>query len=182
MDFVKVVGGTEIYNFGIQSFVHFSTKFWSKSISNKRSANYRWVGALCTARRASRLSAGRLGVLARTPPRPHAFPRTTPCPEVPRFYPAPYAHAPRTGQTADPFHARPYARWPRLCRTTAESTPSSRRHRRTRTLFKAAVPSPPSRHHHRSTAPPWPQPPNSLSHASPVPSELPRSFPIAPRT
>jgi hypothetical protein len=35
MAFVKVVGGTEIYYFGIQSSVHFSTKFWSKSISNR---------------------------------------------------------------------------------------------------------------------------------------------------
>jgi hypothetical protein len=40
MAFVKVVGGTEIYNFSIQSFVHFSTKFWSKSISNRSSTNY----------------------------------------------------------------------------------------------------------------------------------------------
>jgi hypothetical protein len=29
MAFVKVVGGTEIYNFRIQGFVHFSTNFWS---------------------------------------------------------------------------------------------------------------------------------------------------------
>jgi hypothetical protein len=44
MAFVKVVGGTEIYNFCIQSFEHFSTQFWSKSISSRRSKNYRGAG------------------------------------------------------------------------------------------------------------------------------------------
>jgi hypothetical protein len=34
MAFVKVVGGIEIYNFRIQSFVHFYTYFWSYLISN----------------------------------------------------------------------------------------------------------------------------------------------------
>jgi hypothetical protein len=38
MAFVKVVGGNEIYNFRIQSFVHFSTNFWSYSIPNLCSA------------------------------------------------------------------------------------------------------------------------------------------------
>jgi hypothetical protein len=42
MTFVKVVGGTEIYNFRIQSFMHFYTKFWSFSILNKGSAT-RWA-------------------------------------------------------------------------------------------------------------------------------------------
>jgi hypothetical protein len=95
MAFVKVVGGTEIYNFCIQSFVHFSTKFWSKSISNRRSTNYRGVGGAMrrdvaqAVRRAPRPCDGHLGVRARTPPEPRAFPRLTPRPEVPRFYPAP---------------------------------------------------------------------------------------------
>jgi hypothetical protein len=44
MAFGKIVGGTKIYNFGIQRFEHFSTKFWSKSISNRCSANYRGAG------------------------------------------------------------------------------------------------------------------------------------------
>jgi hypothetical protein len=34
MAFVKVIGGIEIYNFHIQSFVHFYTNFWSYLISN----------------------------------------------------------------------------------------------------------------------------------------------------
>jgi hypothetical protein len=34
MVFVKVVGGSEIYNFRIQSFVHLYSKNWSFSISN----------------------------------------------------------------------------------------------------------------------------------------------------
>jgi hypothetical protein len=38
MAFVKVVGGTEIYNFCVQSLMHFYTKFWSFSILNHRSA------------------------------------------------------------------------------------------------------------------------------------------------
>jgi hypothetical protein len=41
------------------------------------------------ARRVSRPCVGRLGVRARTPSKPRAFPRLTPRPEVPRFYPAP---------------------------------------------------------------------------------------------
>jgi hypothetical protein len=32
--FVKVVGGSEIYNFPIHHFVHFYSNFWSFSISN----------------------------------------------------------------------------------------------------------------------------------------------------
>jgi hypothetical protein len=41
---VKVVGGSEICNFRIQSFVHFYTKFWSYSISNRCSAKSKLVG------------------------------------------------------------------------------------------------------------------------------------------
>jgi hypothetical protein len=61
MAFVKVVGGTEIYNFCIQSFVHFSKKFWSKSISNRRSTNYKWAG------RALRYDVARTARRARAP-------------------------------------------------------------------------------------------------------------------
>jgi hypothetical protein len=110
MAFVKVVGGTEIYNFCIQSFVHFSTKFWSKSISNRRSTNYKWVGHTLrrdvarATRRASRPCADRLGIRARTPPKPRAFPRLTPLPEVPRFYPAPRVAPRRLRRT----RARPH--------------------------------------------------------------------------
>jgi hypothetical protein len=34
MSLVKVVQGSEIYNFGIHCSVHFSSNFWSKSWSN----------------------------------------------------------------------------------------------------------------------------------------------------
>jgi hypothetical protein len=96
------------------------------------------------------LCVGRLGIRARTPPEPRAFPRLTPRLEVPCFYPAPHV-APRRPRRTRARRAPPYARRPRLRRTTAESTPSPRRHRRTCALFKAAVPSPP---HAITTAPP----------------------------
>jgi hypothetical protein len=38
MAFVKVVGGSEIYNFRIQSLVHLFSKFWSYSCLNRDSA------------------------------------------------------------------------------------------------------------------------------------------------
>jgi hypothetical protein len=44
MAFVKVVAGNEIYNFRIQSFVHFYSKFWSYLCSNKDSAKQTSVG------------------------------------------------------------------------------------------------------------------------------------------
>jgi hypothetical protein len=66
MAFVKVVGGTEIYNFGIQSFVYFSTKLWSKSISKKHSANYKW------ARGALRRDVAHAARWSPRHPRPHA--------------------------------------------------------------------------------------------------------------
>jgi hypothetical protein len=37
MAFVKVVEGSEIYNYSIHHFVHFYSKFWSFSISNNAS-------------------------------------------------------------------------------------------------------------------------------------------------
>jgi hypothetical protein len=40
MTFVKVVGGSEIYNYRIQSLVHFYSKFWSYSCSNSGSAKH----------------------------------------------------------------------------------------------------------------------------------------------
>jgi hypothetical protein len=145
------------------------------------------------ARHAPRPCVGLLGLRARTPPKPRAFPRLTPrlrclvlIPRrasllVVRVVRARAAHRADRG----PFRAPLYTRRPRLCRTTAESMPSPRRHRWTCALFKAAVPSPPhaiTTVPDGSTVPPWPPPPNSPSRASLVPSELPRSFPIAPRT
>jgi hypothetical protein len=38
MAFVKIVDGSEIYNFRIQSFVHLYSKKWSYSLSNRCSA------------------------------------------------------------------------------------------------------------------------------------------------
>jgi hypothetical protein len=78
MAFVKVVGGTEIYNFRIQSFMHFYTKFWSFSILNQGSATRLGPNAAAPRRhahpRAARpacVSAG-LNVRATRRPRPHA--------------------------------------------------------------------------------------------------------------
>jgi hypothetical protein len=48
MAFVKVIEGSKIYNFHIHHLMHFSTKFWSKSCSNRGSAKSRRAGhALC---------------------------------------------------------------------------------------------------------------------------------------
>jgi hypothetical protein len=191
MAFVKVVGGTEIYNFCIQSFVHFSTKFWSKSISNRRSTNYKWVGHTLrrdvarATRRASRPCADRLGIRARTPPKPRAFPRLTPLPEVPRFYPAPRVAPRRLRRTrARPAPGGPPVRpTPRRTRAGRGSTvPRQNPHcHPVVTARRALCLRPPFFLHltpfttapDRSTAPPWPPPPNSPSRASPVPSELP---------
>jgi hypothetical protein len=58
MAFVKVVGGIEIYNFCIQSFVHFYTNFWSYLISNSGPAKRLGHGAAAP-RRHARPRAGR---------------------------------------------------------------------------------------------------------------------------
>jgi hypothetical protein len=52
MTFVKVVGGIEIYNFRIQSFVHYYTNFWSYLISNMGPAKRLGQGATGPRRRA----------------------------------------------------------------------------------------------------------------------------------
>jgi hypothetical protein len=49
MAFVKVVGGTEIYNFGIQSLVHFSTNFGVNQFQTGAQQIIEGPGALCTA-------------------------------------------------------------------------------------------------------------------------------------
>jgi hypothetical protein len=89
MTFVKVVGGIEIYNFRIQCFVHFYTKFWSFSILNSGSAKCLGPNAAvprCHARpRAARRACAMagLGVHATHRPRPHAG-RGVPLPHAPR--------------------------------------------------------------------------------------------------
>jgi hypothetical protein len=44
--FVKVVEDQEIYNFGIQMFVHYSSIFWRKTQSKCASLSYFWLLAL----------------------------------------------------------------------------------------------------------------------------------------
>jgi hypothetical protein len=80
MAFVKVVGGIEIYNFCIQSFVHFYTNFWSFSISKSGLAKCSGQGAAAPRPRAP---AG-LDVSATRRPRPHAG-RGVPLPHAPRL-------------------------------------------------------------------------------------------------
>jgi hypothetical protein len=50
MAFLNVVGGNEIYNFRIQIFEHFYSKFWSKLRSNRGSAKPDWPAVPRTAR------------------------------------------------------------------------------------------------------------------------------------
>jgi hypothetical protein len=68
MAFVKVVGGSEIYNFCIQSFVHLYSKNWSFSISN--------TGTLSRCRPERRRTATSRAPACRVPQRPR--PRSPP--------------------------------------------------------------------------------------------------------
>jgi hypothetical protein len=115
MAFVKVVGGSEIYNFRIQNFVHFYSKIWSFSSSNtgtmtrcrperRRTATLRAPtrraarGRAFPMRRTPRL----LGVFLRSrvpPPAPSASPSSCPLPHYfPQLsnhpYPFPRLHRP----------------------------------------------------------------------------------------
>jgi hypothetical protein len=99
MAFVKVVGGTEIYNFRIQSFMHFYTKFWSLSISNQGSAKHLGPNATALQRRARTRRASRRPLRPRlTPPKAARRPRLTllhvPCLEAIGVLPA--VRTPRT--------------------------------------------------------------------------------------
>jgi ribosome-binding protein aMBF1 (putative translation factor) len=64
--FVKVVEGSEISNFGIHCSVHFSTNFWSKSLSNQP-APQRVALERDVAMRRERVRACCLGVRAISP-------------------------------------------------------------------------------------------------------------------
>jgi hypothetical protein len=129
MAFVKVVGGIEIYNFRIQSFVHFYTIFWSFSNSNSGPAARSGPNAAAPRRHACSRAAHRarapagLGIRATRRPRPHAgrgvpLPHA-PHPEAPRSPPGPsHAASRRTGPelAADRWSVGgipPYARRPR---------------------------------------------------------------------
>jgi hypothetical protein len=149
MAFVKVVGGSEIYNFCIQSFVHFYSNFWSYSCSNGGSENKTgWPHSAlrrhavtprpCAAR-------GRAASLGRHVPRDtqESAPRHTPA-----------RHPRRTGRTRTARPSGPSAASPPSC-AVLRLEPSRRHHRRSNpALFKAPTFS--SCPHRRSTAPPWP--------------------------
>jgi hypothetical protein len=80
--FVKVVEGSEIYNFPIHHFVHFYSKFWSILLSNRASWNGWRHGA--TSWRPERQARPRHAVRAVPParaPRRVALPETAP-PEI----------------------------------------------------------------------------------------------------
>jgi hypothetical protein len=96
MAFVKVVGGSEIYNFRIQCFVHFSTKVWRNFRSKSPSLKHSRPGR----RRAATLHAGGLGVCTRAPPEAAPFLGVR-APNAPRFL----SHA-RVALTVTPSHAR----------------------------------------------------------------------------
>jgi hypothetical protein len=73
MAFVKVVGGSEIYNFRIQSFVHFYSNFWSYSCSNGGSAKQ--TGRPRSVLRRRDVAPAPLGVRACAPPEAARRPR-----------------------------------------------------------------------------------------------------------
>jgi hypothetical protein len=136
---------------------------------------------------------GRLGVRARTPPKPRAFPRLAPRPEMPHFYPAPRV-APRRPSRTPACRApggppiRPAPR--RTCARRGSAVPRwNLRHHPVVTAGQALYIRPPifplapaTTTPARSTEPSWPPPPNSPFHAFPVPSELLRGFPFVPWT
>jgi hypothetical protein len=139
MAFVKVVGGIEIYNFRIQSFLHFYTNFWSIQFQHCGPAACSGPDA---ARRRVRVPVG-LSVRATRRPRPHAA-RAAPSPDAcaPRrlFFFLRHTSPPsvpcaRAEQNVGPSTV-PHADRGRR-RTTAASSPSSGRHRRACAVFKA---------------------------------------------
>jgi hypothetical protein len=149
MAFVKVVGGSEIYNFRIQRFVYFYSKFWSFSgLNTGTSTRCRPVHRRAATSCAPRPSAGCLDVRAHTPTKPRAFPMC-PRPEAPRSLP----RATRTTVRAVPARCAPRTAGPstalrRMCadqgrRTTVASPPSPRRHPRDIALINTARPPPP---------------------------------------
>jgi hypothetical protein len=111
MSFVKVVEGSEIYNFPIHHFVHFYSKFWSFACSNSGSAKR--VQVRVRPRRPPRRPHQRRA--PRPPRRPsRAFPRH-PRPEAPYFLPASRVTRRRTVRThrADRRSVRGPSRRPR---------------------------------------------------------------------
>jgi hypothetical protein len=70
MAFVKVVEGSEIYNFPIHHLVHFYSKFWSFERSNRTT-----VARIQAGQRRATPHRACLAVWAACRPRYHAFPR-----------------------------------------------------------------------------------------------------------
>jgi hypothetical protein len=130
MTIVKVVEGSEIYNFPIHHLVHFYSKFWSFTCSNSGTVK--------------RIRASQRRVVLRAaPPRcPSTFPRS-PCTKASWSLRDMRLLTVRTVRVRwadrrsvlDPLPLA-HTDWGRR-RTTTASSPSSGRHRRARTLFKA---------------------------------------------
>jgi hypothetical protein len=110
MTFVKVVEGSEIYNFPIHHIVHFSTIFGENRAQSRRVETVSGRALAASRRAATRF----LGVWAARRPRQRAdqdpcAPRSLEVRRARASSPfAPYARAPHTGRTAGPSRAPPY--------------------------------------------------------------------------
>jgi hypothetical protein len=116
MAFVKVVGGSEIYNFRIQSFVHLYSKNWSFSISNTCTlSRCRPERSRAPSAFAPEATAGRGNPPSQATHLPLAVATPQDASIAPRHAP-PRRRAVRalcTRRTASPSAVRPYARRPR---------------------------------------------------------------------
>jgi hypothetical protein len=93
---MKVVGGSEIYNFPIHHFVYFYSRFLRKNGSNKGSPQRRRQSTSMRAPRRAGAAPPRTSAAPRHPSRPRAFPRCSPFPRTHRPEgPAPRGLAPR---------------------------------------------------------------------------------------
>jgi hypothetical protein len=144
MAFVKVVGGSEIYNFRIQSLVHFYSKFWSYSCSNRDSAKQVEQPRSVSRRRVC--APAPLGVRARVPPEATAGRGRTPS-ELRSFHRT--SRAPRRSESSGPSAA-----FPPSC-AVLRREPSRRRHQQSARAYLRPPALPPRARprSHRSTAP-----------------------------
>jgi hypothetical protein len=116
MAFVKVVGGSEIYNFRIQSFVHLYSKNWSFSISNTCTlSRCRPERSHAPSASAPEATAGRGNPPSQATHLPLAVATPQDASIAPRHAPPRrrVVRAPRTRRTTGPSAVRPYAHWPR---------------------------------------------------------------------
>jgi hypothetical protein len=134
--FVKVVDGSEIYNFPSHHLVHFYSNFWRFSHSNQGTVKQFRVSRaprrdVACRRRPPSASAPSCLPRPAHPPRPCAFPRT-PAPRdalksAPRHVPA--GRPRRTTAGRAPRHPVVHPRFPSpVRRTTSASSPSSLHH------------------------------------------------------